>query len=35
MKIYIKNMVCRRCKMIVKTEIEKVGLHPQTVDLGD
>jgi len=28
-------MVCRRCKMIVKTEIEKVGLHPQTVDLGE
>jgi AraC-like DNA-binding protein len=28
-------MVCRRCKMIVKAELEKAGLNPQTVDLGE
>lgn len=28
-------MVCSRCKMIVKAELEKVGIHPQTVDLGE
>ena len=35
MKLYIKNMVCSRCKMVVKAELEKLGLHPQTVDLGE
>jgi len=28
MKLYIKNMVCSRCKMVVKSELEKLGLHP-------
>jgi AraC-like DNA-binding protein len=35
MKLYIKNMVCSRCKMVVKTELEKAGMHPFTVDLGE
>ncbi|MFD0794131.1 AraC family transcriptional regulator [Mucilaginibacter litoreus] len=35
MKIYIKNMVCSRCKMVVKTELEKLGLHPVSVELGE
>ena len=35
MKIYIKNMVCIRCKMVVKSELEKLGLHYTTVDLGE
>ncbi len=35
MKVYIKNMVCNRCKMAVKAELEKVGLHPVTVELGE
>ena len=26
MKIYIKNMVCNRCKMVVKTILEKLEL---------
>ena len=34
MKIYIKNMVCSRCKMVVKSELEKLGLHTISVDLG-
>ena len=34
MKLYIKNMVCIRCKMVVKSELEKLGLHHIVVDLG-
>jgi YesN/AraC family two-component response regulator len=35
MKLYIKNMVCNRCKMIVKAELDKVGIHFVTVELGE
>lgn len=35
MKLYIKNMVCSRCKMVVKAELEKLGLQLLTVDLGE
>lgn len=35
MKLYIKNMVCSRCKMVIKSELEKLGLHPISVDLGE
>ena len=28
-------MVCNRCKMVVKSEIEKFGLHPSSVELGE
>jgi len=35
MRIYIKNMVCLRCKMVVKTELEKLGLHYSFVELGE
>lgn len=35
MKLYIKNMVCSRCKMVVKSELEKLGLHLFSVDLGE
>jgi len=35
LKIYIKNMVCIRCKMVVKSELKKLGLHYITVDLGE
>lgn len=28
-------MVCSRCKMVVKTELEKLGLHLLAVDLGE
>ena len=34
MFIYIKYMVSLRCKMIVKQELEKLGLHYVHVDLG-
>lgn len=35
MKLYIKNMVCSRCKMMVKTEFEKSGLLPASIELGE
>lgn len=28
-------MVCSRCKMVVKDELIKLGLHPTDVDLGE
>ncbi len=28
-------MVCSRCKYVVKTELEKLGLHPLAVELGE
>ena len=28
-------MVCSRCKMLVKAELEKAGLNPLTVELGE
>ncbi len=35
MKLYIKNMACIRCKMVVKSELEKLGLHFINVELGE
>lgn len=34
MKLYIKHMVSLRCKMLVKEELTKLGLHYVFVDLG-
>ena len=34
MKLYIKYMVSLRCKMMVKEELVKLGLHYVIVDLG-
>ncbi len=34
MKLYIKFMVSLRCKMIVKEELAKLGLHYVVLDLG-
>lgn len=28
-------MVCGRCKMVVKSELEKLGLHPLSIELGE
>lgn len=28
-------MVCHRCKMVVKSELEKLNLHPVTIALGE
>jgi AraC-like DNA-binding protein len=35
MKVYIKNMVCLRCKIVVKDELAKLGLTDVFVDLGN
>ncbi len=35
MKLYIKFMVSLRCKMAVKEELKKLGLHFIVVDLGE
>lgn len=34
MKLYIKYMVSLRCKMMVKEELKKLGLHSEMIDLG-
>ncbi|WP_228414537.1 helix-turn-helix domain-containing protein [Chryseobacterium sp. SNU WT5] len=34
MFIYVKYMVSLRCKMVVKQELQKLGLHYLNVDLG-
>lgn len=33
--LYIKNMVCDRCKLVVKQELEKLHLNPEKVALGE
>ncbi len=35
MKLYVRNMVCIRCKMIVKQELKKLSLHCVIVELGE
>lgn len=35
LKLYIKNMVCIRCKMVVREELTKLGISYTTVDLGE
>ena len=35
MKIFIKNMVSMRCKMIVRSELEKSGIDHTIVELGE
>lgn len=32
--LHIKNMVCSRCQKVVRRELESLGLHPLTVELG-
>lgn len=34
MKLYIKYMVSLRCKLMVKDELKKLGLHASAIDLG-
>ena len=35
MKLYIKNMVCIRCKMVVKEELDKLGIEYTSLELGE
>jgi AraC family transcriptional regulator len=34
-KIFIKNMVCDRCKRVVAEELERIGYHVLNVKLGE
>ena len=34
-KLHIRNMVCNRCKMVVRTELEQMGFKPMDVELGE
>lgn len=34
-KLFIKNMVCNRCKMVVSSQLNKLGIDPLTVELGE
>jgi AraC family transcriptional regulator len=33
--VLIKNMVCDRCKIVVGQELDKLGLHPEKISLGE
>src|SRR5687768_8498669 len=35
MRLFIKNMVSLRCKMVVKAELEQLGLFPKIIELGE
>ena len=35
MKLYVKNMVCNRCKMVVESELQKLGYQLSSVELGE
>jgi AraC-like DNA-binding protein len=35
MKLYIRNMACESCKVVVKEELQKLGKKPVKVDLGE
>ena len=35
MTLYIRNMVCNRCKTSVQNIFEAAGIHPQSVSLGE
>ena len=35
MKLYIRNMACESCKLVVKEALEKLHLQPQIVELGE
>lgn len=35
MKIYIRNMACESCKVVVKEALVKLNLHPIKVELGE
>jgi AraC-like DNA-binding protein len=35
LRIHIKNMVCDRCKLVVRNELKNLGYHPVSVELGE
>jgi copper chaperone CopZ len=35
MKIFIKNMACESCKVVVKTALNELNITPVKVELGE
>ncbi len=35
LKLFVKNMVSLRCTIVVKSELDKLGLHYNSVELGE
>ncbi|WDE10263.1 AraC family transcriptional regulator [Thalassomonas haliotis] len=35
MKLFIKNMVCGRCKFVIENELKALGITPLSVSLGE
>ncbi len=35
MRLFIKNMMCLRCKIMVKSELENLGIHHTIIELGE
>ena len=35
MKLYIKNMACESCKILVRAELKNLGIQPVKVELGE
>jgi AraC-like DNA-binding protein len=35
MKIYVKNMACESCKIVVQAALEEMGISPVKVELGE
>ncbi len=35
MLLHIKNMVCERCKLVVGNELQRIGLSPRNIQLGE
>lgn len=35
MKIYVKNMACESCKIVVQDALDELGISPAKVDLGE
>ncbi|HQW01240.1 MAG TPA: hypothetical protein PLR30_02145 [Saprospiraceae bacterium] len=35
MKIYVKNMACESCKVVVKDALEELDISPVKVELGE
>ena len=33
--LFIKNMVCNRCIMVVQNELDKLGLNVKNIKLGE
>jgi copper chaperone CopZ len=35
MKLYIRNLACERCKVVVRQALKHIGVEPIKVELGE